>query len=319
MQYVGVNKVQDKNGNTYPQLSDAAGRTKMSNGQPDPYSGSLTTSTSTFGASFDGFAVGTFYLSGTHAGFNVTFEQSPDSTDGTNGTWFATFAASTNANTVASTSGVLTTNTSAAYDLTAPGASYIRVRATARTSGTLNVMVTTSTANIEVAPSLGTQPVSGTVTSNLGTGGVAATSLGKAEDAVHASGDTGVASWGVRNDGAATAFTSANGDYSPLATDANGSQFIRETPANTGTTSNVTAATTSTQLIAANTLRRFVVIYNDSASDMYLKYGTAASSTSFTALIPSLALVTIQAEEYAGVLHGIWNTATGTARVTETT
>lgn len=51
--------------------------------------------------------------------------------------------------------------------------------------------------------------------------GVAATSLGKAEDAVHASGDTGVMALAVRND-AAAALTSADGDYSPLAVDSAG-------------------------------------------------------------------------------------------------
>lgn len=51
--------------------------------------------------------------------------------------------------------------------------------------------------------------------------GVAATSLGKAEDAVHASGDTGVMALAVRND-AGTALAGA-GDYIPLSTDSNGS------------------------------------------------------------------------------------------------
>lgn len=44
----------------------------------------------------------------------------------------------------------------------------------------------------------------------------------KAEDAAHASGDMGSFILAVRNDGAATTFTSANGDYSPIAVDANG-------------------------------------------------------------------------------------------------
>jgi hypothetical protein len=62
---------------------------------------------------------------------------------------------------------------------------------------------------------------SGTVTANLGTGGTAATSLGKAEDAVHASGDTGVAVWAVRRN-TATSGTSADGDYASLNVDTNG-------------------------------------------------------------------------------------------------
>ncbi len=49
--------------------------------------------------------------------------------------------------------------------------------------------------------------------------GTSATHLGKAEDAVHATGDTGVMALAVRSDTAA-ALTSASGDYAPLIVDA---------------------------------------------------------------------------------------------------
>lgn len=52
--------------------------------------------------------------------------------------------------------------------------------------------------------------------------GTGATNLGKAEDAAHASGDTGVAMWAVRNDSLATTFTNTDGDYSPIAVTSNG-------------------------------------------------------------------------------------------------
>lgn len=48
--------------------------------------------------------------------------------------------------------------------------------------------------------------------------GTAATNLGKAEDAAHSSGDTGVMALGVRNVNF-TELTSAEGDYSPIAVD----------------------------------------------------------------------------------------------------
>jgi hypothetical protein len=51
--------------------------------------------------------------------------------------------------------------------------------------------------------------------------GVAATSLGKAEDAVHGDGDTGVMALSVRKNTAA-ATSGADGDYQPLVTDTNG-------------------------------------------------------------------------------------------------
>ena len=55
----------------------------------------------------------------------------------------------------------------------------------------------------------------------LGTG---ATSLGKAEDAAHTSGDVGVMSLAVRNDALAT-LGGADGDYAPLQVDATGSLY----------------------------------------------------------------------------------------------
>jgi hypothetical protein len=51
--------------------------------------------------------------------------------------------------------------------------------------------------------------------------GTGATNLGKAEDAVHANGDTGVAVWAVRRN-TATSGTSADGDYASLNVDTNG-------------------------------------------------------------------------------------------------
>jgi hypothetical protein len=51
--------------------------------------------------------------------------------------------------------------------------------------------------------------------------GTGATSLGKAEDTAHSSGDTGVMVLAVRND-AGTALAGTTGDYIPLSTDANG-------------------------------------------------------------------------------------------------
>lgn len=56
--------------------------------------------------------------------------------------------------------------------------------------------------------------------------GVAATNLGKAEDAPHVSGDTGVAIWGVRQD-SQTVTNSANGDYSIISVDQYGNSLVR--------------------------------------------------------------------------------------------
>lgn len=61
----------------------------------------------------------------------------------------------------------------------------------------------------------GSVTVGGTVAVSSLIPGVGATDLGKAEDAPHVSGDTGVAIWAVRQDTWA-AFTNTAGDYSPI-------------------------------------------------------------------------------------------------------
>ena len=68
--------------------------------------------------------------------------------------------------------------------------------------------------------------VTGTMTSTSLVPGVAATNLGKAEDAVAASGDTGIMSLGVRRSTLAIQ-TSATGDYSELAVTDYGSQLMK--------------------------------------------------------------------------------------------
>lgn len=149
--------------------------------------------------------------------------------------------------------------------------------------------------------------------------GVGATNLGKAEDAASASGDTGIFMLAVRNDNAATSTTNANADYSQTSVDITGTQFTRLSPSNTPTLANVAGSVTSVTLLAANAARRLCIIYNDSTSDMYVKFGTTASSTSFSIYLPSLGTTTFNGEDYAGIVTGIWISAAGNARTTETT
>lgn len=59
--------------------------------------------------------------------------------------------------------------------------------------------------------------------------GTGATNLGKAEDAAHTTGDTGVAVWGVRNDTHTNGLSGADGDYTPFGLDASGKVGIRGT------------------------------------------------------------------------------------------
>ena len=104
-------------------------------------------------------------------------------------------------------------------------------------SNGLDVDVTRVQGTVTVDGSAVTQPVSGTITLGSNSGvdigdvdvtsivpGTGATNLGKAEDAAHTTGDTGVMALGVRNDNLA-ALAGTDGDYAPLQVNAEGALF----------------------------------------------------------------------------------------------
>ena len=101
---------------------------------------------------------------------------------------------------------------------------------TATTAGTTTIRVVGT--GLPTGP-VALQQIAGTVTANLGTGGTGATSIGKAEDAVAATGDTGVAVWAVRRDTPATN-VSAAGDYAELAVNGVGGLWVSQASIATG-------------------------------------------------------------------------------------
>lgn len=196
------------------------------------------------------------------------------------------------------------------------------------------------------------------------------TGLGKAEDAVHSSGDVGVMALAVRADTAAA--TGANGDYVALIVDSSGRLHVAPViaggpvaqdaavsgnpvlvgvrastaaptamstdgdavhvwadrrgalhtvpgAAGTATLSNVSGSASSVQLLAANTSRKGLIVMNDSTADMLLKFGTTASSTSFTYRVPAGGTLELASPIYTGRIDAIWTAASGAARCTELT
>lgn len=87
----------------------------------------------------------------------------------------------------------------------------------------------------------------------------------------------------------------------------------------TATVTSVTAAASSTALFAdvgynpANTRS----VYNDSTATLYLKYGTAASTTSYTVQIPAGGYYEFPQPVFDGAVEGTWSAANGAARCTE--
>jgi hypothetical protein len=89
-------------------------------------------------------------------------------------------------------------------------------------------------------------------------------------------------------------------------------------PSTTPALSRVAGSITSVTLLAANSLRRGAIIFNESAATLYLKLGTTASLTSYSYPILPNQLWEL-AFAYTGELDGIWATATGNAQITELT
>jgi hypothetical protein len=155
------------------------GRLKVS-AQPAFYSlttGNITSAASAVPLNVSRISNVMVYVAGTFAGVNFTFEGSLNSTNGTDGNWFAIQAVRSNANTIETTSGVLGAAPAYGWELSVNGLNWFRVRATAWVSGTANIQIQPgayATEPIPAAQISGTQPVSGTVTANIGTGSLAA-------------------------------------------------------------------------------------------------------------------------------------------------
>ena len=94
----------------------------------------------------------------------------------------------------------------------------------------------------------------------------------------------------------------------------------RPTMAATATLANVAGSASSVTLLAANASRLGAVIMNDSSASLYVKFGSTASTTSFTYLVVAGGTVELPTNAvYTGIITGIWASATGSARVTELT
>ena len=157
-------------GDYTPLITNSAGRLKVSAG-PQMYplvTGNITANAQTVFADVDRASnVMIFMVATTLVGHNVTFEGSLNSTNGINGDWFVIQAVRSNANTIETTSGVLAATPAYAWEASVNGLTYVRVRATAHTSGTAAYQLLRgayATEPIPAAQVTGTQPVSGTVT-----------------------------------------------------------------------------------------------------------------------------------------------------------
>lgn len=86
----------------------------------------------------------------------------------------------------------------------------------------------------------------------------------------------------------------------------------------TATLANVGASVTSVTLIASNTSRKGATVHNDSTALLYIKFGSAAATNSFTVRVAAQGYYEVPFG-YSGIITGVWASATGNARVTEIT
>ena len=85
----------------------------------------------------------------------------------------------------------------------------------------------------------------------------------------------------------------------------------------TATLTNVNDSASSVTLLSANSARKGATIHNDSTAILYVKFGTTASTTSYTVKMVADAYYEVPFD-YTGRIDGIWaSDASGAARVTE--
>lgn len=101
--------------------------------------------------------------------------------------------------------------------------------------------------------------------------------------------------------------------------DASGNQIttLAGTPPSIATLTQVPAATSSTVILAANPLRKGVIITNASSKTLTVAFAATASTSAYTFIIASNGVYTGPLSGYTGIISGIWNGTSGNAQVTE--
>lgn len=89
------------------------------------------------------------------------------------------------------------------------------------------------------------------------------------------------------------------------------------TPVVNSVITSVSASEVTTTIVADNLLRKMVLIYNNSSNSLFLKLGSTASNDNFTVKMPPHSLFELPFPVYTGVITGIWDGISGSAKVTE--
>lgn len=92
---------------------------------------------------------------------------------------------------------------------------------------------------------------------------------------------------------------------------------VNRTTVTSSTIASISASASSVQLFASNSSAKKRHVFNSSTVNLYLKEGASASTSSFTVRLEPFDYYEFPEPLYTGVVHGIWDSATGNALVTE--
>jgi hypothetical protein len=86
----------------------------------------------------------------------------------------------------------------------------------------------------------------------------------------------------------------------------------------TATLTQIAASATTGVLLAANPVRKAAYVYNDSSANLYVAFAATATTSAYTVKVPAATLYEMPlSPAYQGIISGIWDSATGNARITE--
>ena len=89
-------------------------------------------------------------------------------------------------------------------------------------------------------------------------------------------------------------------------------------PRSVTSTESIASSVTSQTLIADNSARKGISIYNNSTAELYLSYATPATATNaFMKMSPYSLLMLDQQLMVSNAIYGIWTAANGTAQITD--
>lgn len=92
---------------------------------------------------------------------------------------------------------------------------------------------------------------------------------------------------------------------------------VRLATTTSSTVTSVAASATNVTLLSSNASRTGAAFFNDSTSIAYLKLGATATTSSFTVKMISNSYYELPDPCYTGIIDCIWDSATGSMRITE--